>query len=768
MANHTNGTILGHPKGLFVLFFTEMWERFSYYGMRALLMLYMINFFRWTQQDASVVYKWYTSLVYLTPMLGGFLADRYLGNKWAVVIGGLLMAVGHFLMAFEQAPIFYTALFFLIAGNGMFKPNMATQVGRLYAQGDPRRDSAYTIFYMGVNLGAFLGPLLCGWLRVNTKWSYHAGFTAAGVGMVAGVLIYLSFLKWIKEVPTGSVYREPDDTKAEGSGFAVDRGGRLHCPQCGAEVTAPAAGSTISCQTCGTRTSVPPRRSAASAQNKPLVMTEQEAAAAPSIFPALSRAAPALLAALSPIAVLAALILWQRGTIKWDSAFGLGAGGGIAALMGSVVTSKLSMAVRDRVLAIFALGIFVVCFWAAFEQAGNAMNVFADKTTNLYPLEKQPPEPSVFPPGSPAAVEELESKPGAKNFFVIPPEWFQVVNAGAIFVIAPIFAWLWVWLPRRGIRLSIPSKMAIGVFLEGWAFILMIWAVKVENQPTAVRLDTLPHGVWTDAEGRLLSRDAPDLGNEKGFEQFSGDPKAILKPAKVHGLRLYFDPANKQLDMNGVLSDTDRDRLLMATVSKEYLDAIHRLALESAKPASQESQRDKDAPLAQVKLDKVPDGFDLRFSGFPEDRVSFDPKTRILQTKAALADRDYKMLLLAGVEPKFREALNELYVQSAGFKLSFWWLFWFYVLCTLGELCVSPVGLSMVSKLAPAAYATMLMGMWHLTSFFGNFFAGLAGESYGAVHPTYYFLVITAVLLAASFVCFLVTRKVVSMMHGVN
>src|SRR6516225_9961070 len=119
-------TFLGHPIGLYILFFTEMWERFSYYGMRALLMLYMVNYFRWSQHDSSSIYKWYTSLVYLTPLIGGYLADRVLGNKWAVIIGATLMAIGHFLMAFEPVYIFFSALVFLIAGNGFFKPNMST------------------------------------------------------------------------------------------------------------------------------------------------------------------------------------------------------------------------------------------------------------------------------------------------------------------------------------------------------------------------------------------------------------------------------------------------------------------------------------------------------------------------------------------------------------------------------------------------------------------------------------------------------------------
>src|SRR5262249_40291536 len=193
-------TFLGHPVGLYVLFFTEMWERFSYYGMRALLMLYMVNYYRWREKAARRVYKWYTSLVYLTPILGGFLADRYLGNKRAVIIGAVLMAIGHFLMAFEPYPAFFSALVFLILGNGFFKPNMATQVGRLYPINDPRRDGAYTIYYMGVNLGAFLSPLVCGWLMENTLGEHHSGFTVAGIGMVCGLVIYLLGQPLVREI----------------------------------------------------------------------------------------------------------------------------------------------------------------------------------------------------------------------------------------------------------------------------------------------------------------------------------------------------------------------------------------------------------------------------------------------------------------------------------------------------------------------------------------------------------------------------------------
>jgi proton-dependent oligopeptide transporter, POT family len=178
----------GHPKGLYVLFFTEMWERFSYYGMRSLLVYYMIKHLQFAQERSSEIYGFYTGFVYFTPLFGGMLADRLLGQRRTVILGAVLMAIGHFLMAFER--LFFPALLFLILGNGAFKPNISTQVGALYPPGDHRRDRAFSIFYMGINLGAFFSPLVCGTL--GEKFGYHWGFAAAGVGMVIGLLIYLS------------------------------------------------------------------------------------------------------------------------------------------------------------------------------------------------------------------------------------------------------------------------------------------------------------------------------------------------------------------------------------------------------------------------------------------------------------------------------------------------------------------------------------------------------------------------------------------------
>ncbi len=176
-----------HPPALPLLFFTEMWERFSYYGMRALLVLYLVNSLGYERKDALTLYGIYTGLVYLTPIIGGFLADRYLGYRKSILIGGLVMALGHFAMAFP--PLLHVALGLIIIGNGFFKPNIATILGKLYRENDARRDGGYTYFYMGVNLGAFFAPLIAGTLGETVGW--HWGFAAAGIGMLLGLVQFL-------------------------------------------------------------------------------------------------------------------------------------------------------------------------------------------------------------------------------------------------------------------------------------------------------------------------------------------------------------------------------------------------------------------------------------------------------------------------------------------------------------------------------------------------------------------------------------------------
>ena len=191
--------LVNNPRSLSTLFFTEMWERFSYYGMRALLVLYLVNSLNYSESEALHIYAVYTGLVYLTPLIGGYLADRFLGTQKSIFIGGLTMMIGHFLMAFPD--YLYLAIGMLIIGNGYFKPNISSLLGKLYKSNDVRRDSGFSIFYVGINVGAFLAPLIVGYVGETINW--HYGFAIAGFGMLAGLIqFYYGQNKIIKEDTT--------------------------------------------------------------------------------------------------------------------------------------------------------------------------------------------------------------------------------------------------------------------------------------------------------------------------------------------------------------------------------------------------------------------------------------------------------------------------------------------------------------------------------------------------------------------------------------
>ncbi len=197
IVNQEEQQLFGHPKGLFYLFFAELWERFSFYGMRALLTLYMVQeiFKALVERDTAtaVVYASYGSMVYASTVIGGQISDKILGLRSSIFLGGVLMAIGHFVLAIENDIAFFLALSFIIVGNGFFKPNISTFVGTLYKDGDVRKDSGFTIFYMGINIGGWVAPLLCGWLAVT--YGYHYGFGLAGVGMLTGLIFFWSGIK---------------------------------------------------------------------------------------------------------------------------------------------------------------------------------------------------------------------------------------------------------------------------------------------------------------------------------------------------------------------------------------------------------------------------------------------------------------------------------------------------------------------------------------------------------------------------------------------
>jgi POT family proton-dependent oligopeptide transporter len=321
----STGQRTSHPAGLYVLFVTEMWERFSYYGMRAIFTLYMTKALLFSKGQGSSVYGSYTGLVYLTPLIGGYVADRYWGNRKSIIVGGVLMALGQFLMfgsgTFYQdvgtaTTLMYAGLGCLILGNGFFKPNISTMVGQLYPKGDMRVDSAFTIFYMGINLGAFFAPLVCGWLGdTGQPQDFRWGFLAAGIGMVLSLILFIALKDKYIVTPEGE--------------------------QIG---------------------------------DKPNQARETGAATTESTFSATQ-------AAIWGTVFFAILFGLRFGAeFDWIGSFIFSltiAGPGYIISDGS-----LSSVERSRIWVIYIIAFFVIFFWSAFEQAGASLTYFAEEQTD--------------------------------------------------------------------------------------------------------------------------------------------------------------------------------------------------------------------------------------------------------------------------------------------------------------------------------------------------------------------------------------------------
>ncbi len=401
--------ILGHPRGLPLLFFTEMWERFSYYGMRAILMLYMTKHLLISSAGASTIYGNFTGLVYLTPLIGGYISDRYWGNRRSILTGGVLMAIGQFTLFLSASMpqgsaatgVFILGLLFLVIGNGFFKPNISTMVNQLYETGDKRVDSAFSIFYMGINLGAFFSPLVCGYLaeKIDYKW----GFFAAGVGMVIGTLLFW-FLK--------------DRYVITPEGQAI--GGKPN---------------------------------SALQQADTLDTFEEQADTLDTIEVRKASYTPKHIFTWLLIYALLWPFFYYVAKFNLLSTFIFATS---IASAGFVLSDpSLSKVERERIIVVYIIAFFVLFFWAAFEQAGASLTLFADQQTN----------------------RQFGS-------WEMPASWFQSFNAAFVVIFAPVFAWLWSFLGKRNAEPASPIKQALGLALLAAGYLWIAYGVK-DVSPTA-------------------------------------------------------------------------------------------------------------------------------------------------------------------------------------------------------------------------------------------------------------------------------------------
>jgi POT family proton-dependent oligopeptide transporter len=568
----------------------------------------------------------------------------------------VIIAIGHFLLAFEPMPFFYSGLVCLVVGTGFLKPNISTQVGALYRSDDERRDSAFTIFYMGINLGAFAGPIICGLLQVN--YGYHYGFAAAGVGMILGLIVYIA-----------------------GMGAVVRREKMIHQQETDAKENA---------------------------------QDHQDASQA------VDTTAPA-----------------------------------------GAPSSKVY---RDRCIVLVIICVFAILFWVAFEQAANVMNLWADQHTNMHVFRASTPQVTVDPQGGSApefAVEGTDLKSWRMGAALT-----QSINPLFIIVFAGVFAWLWQFLEARKLQPSTPVKMMLGVMFLSLAYAVMLSAAQAENRQTSAELTAVPPGLEMNDEGRLYS-----------MEQDDGEAIRVDYGAT----RLTWQDG--VLELRGVLTDLDWMRALGASSTPAYKETVTELAdqadahAEELREAKKSGQVAWDAALEVSVEVPAEAGELLAVAGWPtkeaDDRevpkVTWDADTRTLSANDTLSERDKAQLLAAGADPAFREALTKIFQESSLLKVSIGWLLAFYLVITIGELCLSPVGLSLVTKAAPPKYVGLFMGLWFFTTgFVANFVAHTVGGYWGTMTPMRYFMIFGVVGVAATVIMALLLRWLKPMLHGIH
>lgn len=514
----SGGTLFGHPTGLFALFFAEMWERFSYYGMRALLVLYMLKgFLHYGDNDAYRVYGAYTSLVYMTPFIGGLIADKLLGARRAVVLGGLFMAAGHLLMTFQSEFPFYMALALLIVGNGFFKPNISTIVGSLYPSGSAERDGGFTIFYMGINLGAMMAPLLCGYIGETYGW--HYGFGLATIGMLVGLAVFIvpsavaRVMILTTALVTGVAMVALQDNAllmaVNGVGalalfvsgivafVALGRAGLpsgAGAPPDPSLLSRPVGGVPLEYAVYGSALLVVPVGAALVWSNRVITLVPEELLKSlSSSSSAVSHLVGTLLGEVSTPTGLTLLVtgIVALAYIGWSA----------------MQSTKIE---AQRLMVVVTLMFFSLLFWAFFEQAGSSINNFTDRNvdrvledrvvtaadvgkTLTFDLSQEQLGYSNGDQLITLSVVDKAREDGklSVNWVIdeadvgmgiasseIPASTFQAANPLFILTLGLVFSALWQGLGRRGLEPNTPIKFSLALLQLGLGFIVLWWATK--------------------------------------------------------------------------------------------------------------------------------------------------------------------------------------------------------------------------------------------------------------------------------------------------
>ena len=700
--------VLGHPAGLFVLFFTEMWERFSFYGMRVLLVNFLtmalVGYnpgWEWSAENAGALFGTYAMLLYLTPIVGGIVADKFTGYRWAVVIGALIMTLGHASMALETEASLYIGLGLLVIGTGFFKPTMTSIISEMYKDLPEKKDGAYTIFYMGVNAGAFFGMMLCGYLAEKVGWSW--GFGLAGVFMLLGTLQF-----WLAKPLFGDIGGVPKKAASHEVEGVQEPGGNVD----------------------------------------DLINAGSENEAKRNPFTLIDR----VLIWICSIVVLAYAIndpLRSIVDIDLFSMLQIGefAGQYVGVLIGLglflfLIISRIvryDKITRDRMIAFIIFAFFTVFFWMSFEQGASSLVIFARDSVQRVLI------------GDSAVI-------------------FNIVNALLTIVPLVIITWVLFLLAKRTGR-KIPGSNVVLIICFGG-----VWSVAG---------CMLYRDFNTTAYDVTFQKEKVAVLNEKtGQQEVDEDGEPIFNLIAITEGR---DLSSIEPDM--IVIDT-------VTVGEAFLtigegDGINIITKDNAGEAfaylSEEqsvkkreyaSKIDRDNGIVKAQVLKVKDDWvEITVSWFS-----------ILNSFFIIA---FASLISKWWDSKYNPSASVKYglgliIMAIGFgllamgsyglvegvKVSMIWLILAYLFHTLGELCLSPVGLSYVSKLVPARMIAFMFGMWYLAIAIGNKLAAVLGGQIENITEQYsmstFFLIFTIVPLVAGILVIFSGRLLNKLMHGVK
>lgn len=697
--------VLGHPAGLFVLFFTEMWERFSFYGMRVLLVNFLtmalVGYnpgWEWSAENATALFGTYAMLLYLTPIVGGIIADKLIGYRWAVVIGSIVMTLGHAAMAMETEFWLYMGLGLLVVGTGFFKPNMTSIISEMYKDLPEKKDGAYTIFYMGVNAGAFFGMMLCGYLAERVGWSW--GFGLAGIFMLLGTLQF-----WLAKPLFGTIGEVP----SKESKIIVEQ------------------------NTNEKAENFTNNEKAQEEKRNPFTTLDI-------ILIVISSVIGLGYAINDPLSKIAGFDMFSAlkiGDIKGQYIAVLF---GLAVFLFLVITriARYTKVVRDRMIAVIIFAFFTVFFWMSFEQGASSLVLFARDNVQRELL------------GNSAII-------------------FNIVNALLTVVPLALVTYVLYLLGKKTFKL-IPASNAVLVVCFGAIWIIVGWMLNRDFNTVAYELSYKAEKIAViDSDTKQQKK------TETGDLMWNYKP--ITESIKTDEL------SNEIVERTTVLGEADYKftqgqeiKILTKKSDNSSFGYLHPEKLKWARERAKKLNRDGGIVHATVKevknnwVEITVSWFSILNSFFIIALANMFSKWWDSKYNPSAAVKYGLGLIIMAIG--FGLLAFGSYGITEGVKVSMLWLILAYLFHTMGELCLSPVGLSYVSKLVPARMIAFMFGMWYLAVAIGNKAAAMLGGQIENITKEYslstFFLIFTIVPTIAGLFIIALNPVLKKLMHGVK